>query len=261
MRVPGSLRRVTDPLLERVPVPVVSGVNRGRLWNLASAGSGYASGHRARAQMELLDALMAPGDVVWDVGAHHGYVTLAAARRVGATGRVHAFEPSARNRAILRRHLAWNRVRNADVHPYALGASNGEALFGGGPTSKMHALGAGTETVQVRTAASLVRSSECAAPGFVKIDVEGAEGEVVGSAMEILPPDALLLIAVHSAEADHRCTTILREQGYELWASRGLERSRQGPWRGDPDLFCMGPEAREPGVAELLRRAGFRLQN
>ncbi len=39
---------------------------------------------------------VAPGDVVLDVGAHHGLYTLLLAQLVGEKGRVHAFEPSPR---------------------------------------------------------------------------------------------------------------------------------------------------------------------
>lgn len=245
-------------MLERVPVPIVSGVNRGRWWNLSSAGSGFVSGRRAAHQMRLLDALIAPADVVWDVGAHYGYMALAAARRAGSAGQVHAFEPSSRNRRILARHLAWNRVRNAAIHPYALSSFDGEASFGGGSTSRVHTLGAGTERVQVRTAASLVHSGECQAPSFMKIDVEGAEGEVIEGALEILPPRARLLIAVHSRAADRKCSRLLVGLGFESRASRALEASRQGTWNGDPDLLCLGPEYRaDEQTQEILRQAGF----
>src|SRR5687767_2781122 len=135
MRVPAGVRSFTDPILSRVPVPIVSGVNRGQWWSLVSAGSGYASGRRAAEQMRLLNALLRRGETVWDVGAHHGFVTLCAAKRVGPTGVVHAFEPCASNRAALRRHLRWNRLTNVEVHPYALSDADGESCFGSTATS------------------------------------------------------------------------------------------------------------------------------
>lgn len=241
MRVPTSLRRLTDPVLERVPVPIVAGTNRGRLWSLASAGSGYVDGRRARAQMRLLRALIKPAAVVWDVGAHHGYVTLLAAGQVGPTGHVHSFEPSARNLRILQRHLRWNRVRNVVVHRVALGSHVGEARFGGGYTSKMHALGRGEERVRVSTGNALVQAGEAVAPTFVKIDVEGAEAEVLAGMMGVLPPEACLLIALHSAAVDEECVRLLRTHGFEQIASTRLEEARRTSWSGDPDLFCMGP--------------------
>jgi FkbM family methyltransferase len=252
MRVPNAIRRVTDPVLERIPVPVVSGVNRGRWWNLASAGSGYASGRRAAAQLRLMGALMKPGDVVWDVGAHHGFVTLFAADAVGPDGRVHAFEPGARSARILERHLRWNRVGNARAHAIALGAFEGEARFGGGGTSRTNAVGRGPERVTVRTGASVVRDGWAPAPDVVKIDVEGGEAEVLRGALGILPGTARLVIAVHGADADRACTALLREHGYATHATPPLDRVRAGAWRGDPDLICTGPEYVGPPIPELM---------
>ena len=257
-RVPNFVRRVTDPLLEGVRVPVLSGVNRGQWWSLVSAGAGYGSGRRASAQMELFAELVRPGDVVWDVGAHHGFVTLCAARRVGPAGAVHAFEPSARNRALLRRHVRWNRLGNVTVHPFALSDYDGEASFGGSGTSKTYAFGRGSETVPVRTAATLVTQGICPPPTFMKLDVEGAEADALVGALGVLPRSARLLIAVHGREADQRSSQLLQCLGFELVASRLLEECRRGEWRSDPDLFCIGPECetREADLA-LLRRAGF----
>jgi len=64
MKVPRFIRSVTDPVLERIPILIASGVNRGLRWNLASAGHGYGSGRRAAKQLTLIGALVRPGDVV-----------------------------------------------------------------------------------------------------------------------------------------------------------------------------------------------------
>lgn len=258
MRVPARIRRVTDPLLSGVRVPVVSGVNRGQWWSLVSAGSGYASGLRAKEQMAMLAALLRPGDVMWDVGAHHGFVTLCAARQVGQGGSVHAFEPSPKNEAMLRRHLRWNRLTNVTVHPIALSDFDGECSFGGTATSKMLALGAGSEMVTVRRGASIVGEGKSPAPSFVKIDVEGAEPKTLAGLIPVLPKHARLMIAMHNRDADAESQELLRGAGFELFPSRGLEEARQGRWRSDPDLFCLGPEwtGREHDL-ELLRAARF----
>jgi FkbM family methyltransferase len=254
MRFPRFVRRIFDPLTERIPLPVVGGLNRGRLWSLASSGSGYASGRRAAPQMRLLASLIREGDVFWDVGAHHGYVALMGSQRVGPGGRVHAFEPGPRNVEVLRRHLRWNRVRNVDVETRALGAVNGEAGFGGGDTSKMHALGGGDERVEVRTARSLIADGEAAAPDVVKIDVEGGEADVLEGALDALPATVRLVIAIHSAVADRACVSMLDKHGFSVLATPELERARMSrdPWSGDPDLLAIGPRGTPSELAEML---------
>src|SRR5688572_7296727 len=51
-----------------------------------------------------------PGDVFYDIGANIGIYTLLAARRVGALGKVYAFEPHVSNVHSLLRNVAANRV-------------------------------------------------------------------------------------------------------------------------------------------------------
>jgi FkbM family methyltransferase len=259
MRLPPAVRKISDPLVANLRVPILGGVNRGLWWSLGSAGSGYATGRRAAAQMAMLEALMRPGDVVWDIGAHHGYVTLAAARKVGPTGAVHAFAPSRTNRARLERHVSWNALANASVHPFALADYDGESSFGGTGTSKMFALGGGAEVVQVRSADSLVRQLGLRAPGFVKIDVEGAEAGTLRGLLPVLTPASRLFIAVHTREADAACMALLEGAGFACLASRDLARNREAPvWHSDPDLYCAGPaySHREADHA-VLRAAGF----
>lgn len=231
-------------------MPVVGGPNRGRLWSLASWGSGYGTGRRAAEQMAFLRRLLRPGDVFWDVGAHHGYVSLMASSAVGRDGEVHAFEPGARNGRMLRRHLAWNRVRNATAHALALGSYVGEADFGDGGTSKTQALGSGDERVTVRTASSLVQGEHGSLerPDVMKIDVEGAEGEVLEGAADILPDHARIVVAVHSPDADEACQSVLRAYGFETRPTPELARARsgKGPWPGDPDLVAVGPTGSLP---------------
>ena len=242
MRFPRWFRRLTDPVLSRVAFPVVSGVNRGRLWTVVS-GSGYISGRRQRQQMDLIAGLVKPGDTAWDVGAHHGYVTVCMAQRVGPSGRVHSFEPGQQSLTALRRHLRWNRIDNAQVHALALSDTDGTARFGGRGSSKGYALGRGDDEVTVQRAATVVAGG-AAAPTFAKVDVENSEAAALRGMISVLGPEARLLISMHSRESDRQCTALLRESGFELFASKHLRNSRAGEWIDDPDLFAIRRGAR-----------------
>ena len=238
-------------------MPIASGVNRGLRWSLSSAGHGYASGRRAARQMSLIAELIRPGDVMWDVGAHHGYVTLCAARRVGAAGEVHAFEPSASNRQALRRHVGWNRLHNVTVHDCALAAEDGEASFGGRGSSKTMSLGRGEERVQVRRADTLLDRGVIALPTFVKVDVEGAEEEAIAGAAELLRrfrPRLVVEFNPSTARIFHRRTLQglhgrIAAHGYEM---AFIERPSGSlhPTGGYADL--MGYVERQGGVGDVL---------
>ena len=88
---------------------------RGALWLPRSATAGSWLGTYERELQEVFTAHVRPGDVVFDVGANVGFYSLLAARLVGPKGRVVAFEPAARNVALLEQHLRLNRVTNVIV--------------------------------------------------------------------------------------------------------------------------------------------------
>ena len=258
VRIPTPVRRVTDPVLIRLRMPVLSGVNRGCWWSLISAGTGYGSGRRASEQLRLIAELLRPGDCVWDVGAHHGFVTLCAAHRVGSRGQVHAFEPAALNRAVLLRHLRWNVITNVTVHPYALSDRDGEACFGGVGSSKTFRLGGGSETVAVRRGDTLIAIGGCPPPSFMKVDVEGAEADVIAGVLPGLTGHVVILIAMHSRQSDARCSELLHQAGFRLYPSRALQRCRASRWSGDPDLLATSPtSAGWDRQAALVQRLGF----
>jgi FkbM family methyltransferase len=73
-----------------------------------------------------LSALLGPGDTMFDIGAHHGLMTLVGSRVVGKAGRVVAFEPNPASRDILDEHLELNGADNVTVE--ALGVMDREAL-------------------------------------------------------------------------------------------------------------------------------------
>ena len=61
---------------------------------------------------KLFETLIKPGKVVIDLGAHVGYYTLLAARAVGPTGKVFAFEPDESNHFLLIKDIEINGYSN-----------------------------------------------------------------------------------------------------------------------------------------------------
>lgn len=59
-------------------------------------------------EVSLLLSMLGPGDVVVDAGANIGFYTLMMAKKVGASGAVHSFEPVASNFKVLGRHVLLN---------------------------------------------------------------------------------------------------------------------------------------------------------
>lgn len=222
------LGRVVRLPLRLVPrqldVPVLSGPTRGMRWRVGSSTHGCWLGtYESEKVKTVLDAIR-PGATVFDVGANAGFYTLAFSRRVGERGRVFAFEPFAENVVNLRHHLERNRVQNCVVVQCAL--SSGEAFSGfrPGPSNSMGALSSEAPQLQIPTASidRLIADGIVAEPQVVKMDVEGAEAEVLAGATKLLAQGrAIWFIALHGEAAKRGCDRILKEQGYSLFDLAG----------------------------------------
>ena len=216
--------RVLPPLA----YPVVRGPLRGTRFILrAAAGEGGgASIYMNKVEPAATEALLKvlrPGHVVFDVGANIGYYTILASRRVGPSGRVLAFEPVVRNLSFLYRHVVLNRATNVTVVPMACSDQNALAvlvsgtncatghLAGDQPVNSMH----GAEYVATVTIDEMVRRTSLA-PDIMKIDVEGAEEEVLrGAADTLASAGPAILLSVHSESLRSSCTAFLLALGYD----------------------------------------------
>lgn len=183
----------------------------------------------------LLDSLR-PGDVFYDVGANVGVVTMLAARRGGDGVEVQAFEPEPRNFAQLTKNLERNGIRNAHPQQLALGNETGTAtLFVAGDVgSGFHSLVAGANAQNVKVEIKIDTPANVAArlgkpPTVVKIDVEGAETDVVSGLIPLLerghPRELFIEVHPPKIEAAGKTTDDvsgpLLARGYELvWSHK-----------------------------------------
>lgn len=131
----------------------------------------------------LIKKLLRPGDHFVDGGANIGYFTLLAARCVGPTGRVDAFEPEPHNRARLEKNIERNGlIGRVTVHSVALSDQAGETtiyLPAGGEANhgcaSMYHRDAPVAGQTAVPAARMDRVLAGASPTLIKLDVEGAE--------------------------------------------------------------------------------------
>jgi FkbM family methyltransferase len=244
MRLPFAVRRSVAALLRNVPVRIQSGPNRGVRWSLASAGRGARAGTFEAQRVEALTHLVRPGDDVWDLGAHKGYVGMALSRAVGPEGSVTSVEPSQQNLWFLRKHIAWNRPGNITVIEAAVAERDGSDAFGGhGSTIQFH-LGEGDETVHVMCLPTLLAEGG-PRPHLIKMDIEGSEAGAIRAAADVLSRNTVLFVSLHSREQYQECRVELEAREFRLFEShplRALVRDPGAPWREDPELLAVGAE-------------------
>lgn len=218
-RLPGSrVARVAGRALDWVPpdrtLPVLTGPLKGHKWIRGAGQHSCWLGIYETTIQRALTMHMDRGMICFDVGAHAGYHTLLMARATGAEGSVLAVEPAAGNVAYLERHLALNRIHNVEVLQAAASDRDGVGLFMSGGTSYTGALsdrGQRVETVRLD-------SPKLPMPDLIKIDVEGAELQVLAGMSGIFDSGRrpLIILATHSAELEAGARDLLSERGYRL---------------------------------------------
>lgn len=225
---------------------ISAGPNAGRWWSLGSSGRGYVSGQFEADRVHAILSFLRAGDVFWDIGAHKGYISLAAARVVGPTGKVVAMEPSAENLTMLRRHVRWNNADTITILSLAASDVDGEASFGGKGSSVTHRLGRGDERVETRTIRSLIETDGHPMPDVIKIDTEGSEAAILRGALDFLSPNALIWISVHSRALSLECRELLEGRGFSVFESAAMAAAMTGQksWGGDKELLAVGSERR-----------------
>ena len=201
---------------------------------------------------EVLLGELREGTTFVDVGAHLGVYTLLGARRVGATGRVIAFEADPYTAAALAANVA--RVAPGNVRVVAKAASDriGAAGFFLSPGTYGSSLYrrpsmASLERIEIE-ATTVDAEVEPADDLVLKVDAEGAELDVLAGAHRTLAssrrtvvhvevnPDALAEAGRSPAEL----VRALRDLGFELWridqtarALLPLTGDDTGGWKGN----------------------------
>jgi FkbM family methyltransferase len=176
---------------------------------------GYLLGLSEPALQAALSAHLRSGDVLYDVGAHAGFVSVIGCRIVGPLGHVHCFEPVPSNVATLRSNLEANGFRNATVHELALSDEDGEIRMDRGDRGiTAHAASNGDFVATGARCDSL----DLSPPTMIKIDVEGAESRVLQGMRQMLSEaQPVILVEVHAGQ-DAPVRDIFAELGYDVMA-------------------------------------------
>jgi FkbM family methyltransferase len=182
-------------------------------------------------KQRVFNTLVRPGDVVFDVGANVGYYTLLGSVLAGPEGKVFAFEPLPRNVSIVRRHVEINKLTNVTIFNGAVCDRDGAAKFDAGAIPEMaHLSDEGGIDVQTFKLDSLLAEGRVSAPAVIKVDVEGAEVDVLNGARRLIElHHPTIMVATHSVPLFDESTALLRSWGYDVQV---LDEPVQNPRSG-----------------------------
>jgi FkbM family methyltransferase len=167
-----------------------------------------------------------PGDLVFDMGAHCGVSSYHLSKLVGPAGKVVCFEPDPTNFGILKRNIARHGLTNVIAENAAIAGTTGKLAFnsegtiGSSLTSLLLRDSVGT-TVTVDAMTMADAFERWGVPAFCKIDIEGAEIEVVRNSADLLRRHKLnFALDTNHPRADGTMTdgdieSMFRSYGYE----------------------------------------------
>lgn len=171
--------------------------------------------------LAALKKLASGGGALYDIGAHHGIYTVAWLCLGGCS--VEAFDPVTWHVDLIRQVAERNGVaKSVHLHTCALANYDGQGRLRliEKDTSRAYLTQADdgvSELVSVHRLDDLVQQQGLSPPAVVKMDVEGAEFEVLKGAQEVLETyHPALLIEVHTLRAGLEITDWLGKRGYEL---------------------------------------------
>jgi len=234
------------------------GVGAGLRFNCDHGPISFVFGTHEPGVQHAFELLARPGMIAYDVGANLGFYCVILARLVGDTGRIIAFEPLPDNVRWIEHNANLNGFEQVKVRCEALGRSDSQAEFIVSAKSvwgKLASAGAPPAdalkriNVTLRSLDALVNAGAIAPPELMKIDVEGAEADVLSGAAETLRRfRPSLIVDLHGT--NEPVAALLEQFGYRpivLGSSCGILDS---PW----DACVVAAPAERQDLAPVLRQ-------
>ncbi|MGO9934970.1 MAG: FkbM family methyltransferase [Steroidobacteraceae bacterium] len=186
-----------------------------------------------------------PGHVVWDVGANVGLFSFAAAFIAGKTGKVYAFDADIWLIEMLRRSASIQPQASAAVEVVSVAiaercdlrtfniavrsrASNSLQGYGQSQTG-----GIAEQQLVMCVSLDWLRA-RLPPPDVIKIDVEGAELEVLRGSVDLLRGEGPIVLCEVCEESSPGVTDLLKNCGYKIYDGEAISSDRQelprAPW-------------------------------
>jgi FkbM family methyltransferase len=179
----------------------------------------YVIGNYEQHVQAALAKYLRPNMVFYDVGANGGFFSLLGASLVGPNGMVVAFEPHPATAKQLKNQMRINNMQQVDVVVAAVSAKVGTAKLRDDISSDMLSLvnsHKATRTIKVQTTTIDQETKTRPLPDLLKIDVEGAEIDVLRGAQELIyAKKPILLVEIHSSEIAIQYDELIAKFGYE----------------------------------------------
>src|SRR5919112_1963095 len=183
------------------------------------------------------------GDIVVDIGAHIGLYTIMSSKRVGSNGKVVAIEAHPGNFEMLNSNIKLNQLNNVIPLNYAVysketkvklylpsgesGFTKYNTIMSDWVNTKDKFVEVNANTLDYLLQLNQIRQEEV---NWIKIDVEGAEFEVLKGATNVLSKskDIALLIEIHGLDNYRPILNFLSLYNFKIEFEKS---NKNGDWR------------------------------
>jgi FkbM family methyltransferase len=191
----------------------------------------FSGGGHEKAVAELFKDIVKEGMRVVDAGAHIGYYTLLAAKRVGKSGKVFAFEPEPYGYSLLSKNIELNQFDNVMLIGKAVSDKEGTARLWLPPCREAASIFAFRDTDESTLVETITLDGffkDNPSIDVIKMDIEGAEMAALKGAREIIDRNENLkmLLEFHplgilaSGHSPEELLRDLRANGFRLFFIR-----------------------------------------
>ncbi len=154
----------------------------------------YLFGHYELPLMKFIEKNVKEKQVVFDIGANVGFLTLTFSKQVKKNGKVFAFEPEPKNFKKLQENILLNDFENISLNNFAISSINDKLKlylsddnnFGTHSLVNERINSTNYVTVETKKLDNFVFQNNINKIDWIKIDVEGAEIDVINGAKKVM---------------------------------------------------------------------------
>ena len=149
-------------------------------------------------KINLFKRILKPDMTIIDIGAHRGFFSFLSAKLMEDKGKIYSIEPDSVNLSRLKKGLRANKYNSIKIIQLAISNKNGFLKLYKGDKSGHHSLtedmGYGSTVVKVQKLDDFIKENKIKKVDLIKVDVEGADVEVIEGAQELLKQENLKII-------------------------------------------------------------------
>jgi len=173
--------------------------------------------------------------IIYDIGALEGLLTIFFANKVGPNGKIISFEPNPISYAMIKRNININNFNNVTLSHFAIGSGDDIAdlevpkyFRGHGSLLNKSTKNKITHKVKITSIDNLLQQKKYPTPDFIKLDIEGLELKALeGMKNLLINKKPKLFIEVHPFVENNmkRIIEFLEKYNYSIYhVEKGIEQ-------------------------------------